>query len=809
MPRCPATCLPTALALALLGAILAGCRQEKPATPDDAPPSSPLEPQVASGLPPGVTEGKIQELVDQQDQLDSALYLPEVQAQDFGQTFVLLWDRLRRGDPWEALSKFHFDSILAPPFSGWQNLDLGLPGMQQGKLEGVVEELTHADYLAKIQDFSAQGWEVVQTEWHHIAFRPLRDDYEWCCGLIPDPGNAGEEDGDPPATSIFSFEIHARQDSQERRIQIKGDLRIVWTNFKTWDKTPYPGSIEIRDCTLLEQVGPPLFKKALEFDPLKEGKEGATQVGPVLVYDLLGHDGLPEIVLAGSNLLFKNLGDGEFGQTVFLPGEGVLPLQGAAIFADVNGDGNPDFLSSTAREKKLRFWPGSEDGSFSEFSRIAFDVVLEQPQALSAGDIDGDGDLDLYLGQWRQIYDKGSMPTPYYDALDGHPDFLLLNDGEGNFADATEGTPMETLRRHRTHSASFADLDGDGRLDLLTVSDFSGLDVFRNEGGGEFADVTADWIPERYAFGMSHVLDDFNGDGQTDLFMAGKNAATVGRLEGLGISREDFEVAEAMRMAMAYGNRLYLGRDGEFDVPDYRGQVARTGWSWGSGSADFDNDGDSDLYIANGYLSGSSAKDYSTRFWCHDLYVGTSEPDPLLHTFYSLVLGKSGWDVGKKVSWGGYSKNHLFLNDNGQGFRNAGFLAGAAFGFDARSVVTADLDMDGKMDLLVTRYNPATHSNALHVFLNQSRMKRNWIGVRFLDTPGLQVPGVTVTAKKSGRVWHRQIVNGDSYASQHPAQVHFGLGELENLDSLEIRWQNGQTQTIQSPQLNQYHLAAP
>jgi hypothetical protein len=751
------------------------------------PATEPGAAQDAAPQKPAVTESKVQELMDEQVELDESVYRFETQAQEHEATFVNLWDRLRRDDPWQVLEKFHFDELEFPSFPGWQPFDHGMPGLREAKLDGDTRKLTHEDYLAEIRKFSGQGWKVAQTEWHHSTYRPARNDQ--------------------PATSEVSFEIHLEHPASQRRIQVKGELGVTWTDFQTWDKTPYPGTIEVRKTQVLEQTGDPLFKEILEVNPLKMEPQVYPKVGPVLVYDL-DRDGLPEVVLAGSNLLYKNKGGGNFEKAEFLK-ETKLPHMDAAILGDFNGDGHIDFITAREDEKVLRFWPGGENGDFSQPSGIAFPTPLEHPHVITAGDIDKDGDLDLFLGQWRQPYEKGSMPTPYYDALDGHPDYLLLNDGTGKFTDATEGTPMAPKRTHRTFSASFADLDSDGNLDLLTVADFSGLDVFRNMGGGKFEDVTSSWVGERHAFGMSHVLDDFDGDGQQDFYMVGMSSTTARRLERLGIKREGFEKHDAMRMAMTFGNRLYLRRDGKFEEPPFRNDLARTGWSWGCASADFDNDGDRDLYVANGHLSGTSARDYCTRYWCHDVYTGDSKPSPLLHAFYSTVLGQGGWNIGGNVSWNGFEHNHLYLNQNGKGFRNTAFLAGMAHEYDARAVIATDLDLDGNPDLLVGRYDTSTYAFRLHIYRNQGDFGRNWVGVRLEDAPGRTTPGAVVTAKAGGKTWTRQVVTGDSFTAQHPAQVHFGLGKASALDSLEVRWQNGDSKTIQSPALGQYHMVVP
>ena len=765
-----------------IGLLVIGCTSEKPSPEppvQDKPPAPSASPQP--------TEKQVQELMDKQVELDQSVYRFESQAQEHEATFVNLWDRLRKEEPWEVLKKFHFETLQVPKFPGWQPFDYGVPGMREAPLDGDGRGYTHDAYLAEIEKFIGQGWKIIQTEWHHSTFRPKRNDR--------------------PATSEVSFEIHAEHAAKQRRIQIKGELGVTWTDFQTWDKTPFPGTIKVRKCTLLEQTGSPMFEEILHINPLTMEPKVYPKISPVLVYDL-NHDGLPEIILAGSNLLYKNMGSGKFEKSGFLQ-DTELPHMDAAILADFNGDGHVDFLSARQDDKKLRLWPGGENGDFSQPSVLAADVPLQHPHVITAGDIDKDGDLDLYVGQWRQPYEKGSMPTPYYDAKDGYPDYLLLNDGTGKFTDITEGSPIGEKRNHRTFSASFADLDNDGQLDLLTVADFSGLDVFRNKGGGEFEDMTGDWISQRHAFGMSHVLDDFDGDGQQDLYMVGMSSTTARRLERLGIKRDGFEKHDSMRMAMTFGNRLYLRQDGKFAEPAFRHDLARTGWSWGSASADFDNDGDRDIYVANGHLSGESARDYCTRYWCHDVYTGDSKPSPLLHAFYSNILGSGGWNIGHNVSWNGFEHNHLFLNNDGKGFRNTAFLNGVAPEYDARAVIATDLDLDGRPDLVVGRYNTRTYAFHLYIYRNQSTHPGNWVGIRLKDAPGRTTPGAVITAKSGGRTWTRLIVTGDSFTSQHPAQVHFGLGAAQSIDSLEVRWHNGDSKTLQSPGMNQYHLVEP
>ena len=122
-------------------------------------------------------------------------------------------------------------------------------------------------------------------------------------------------------------------------------------------------------------------------------------------------------------------------------------------------------------------------------------VSIRDPQCITCGDVDGDGDLDAFIGQYASTYMSGKLPTPYYDANDGHPAYLLINDGTGRFTDQTAAFGLAPKRHRRTYSASFVDLDEDRDLDLMVVSDFAGLDLYRNNGKGSSQILPIHWAP--------------------------------------------------------------------------------------------------------------------------------------------------------------------------------------------------------------------------------------------------------------------------------------------------------------------------
>ena len=758
--------------LAIISSCLfAGCDSNNVTSP-----SSPIAKQTS------INTNDIQNLSNQESHYDKTVFNNELEAQTYESTFVALWDKLRSTEPFKVFRQFPFAQLEYPSLSDWTNLTLGVENIRQTELNGEKISIDHSGYISIINQLEKDSWQVKQTEWHHSEFRPSSN------GKAP--------------ISIVSFEIHAINKKQQRRAAVKGQLKVTWTSNEIRPGLKMPGKIEVQDTTITDYIGKPAFTKLLEIDPKKIKSKPYPRVTPIIVHDL-DKDGQMEIILAGSNLVFRK--ENEKFQSQSMLKYPIIPLGEAGILADFNGDGEADFVSTSKEDGLLRIWEASKGGIFNKKSRITFNTRFDNPHTMTAGDVDLDGDLDLFIGQWKQPYMDGSMPTPYYNANDGYPDALLINDGNGNFTDNTENSGLAPKKNRRTYSASFADLDGDKDLDLFCVCDFSGIDVYQNDGKGSFTDMTDQLIEQRHGFGMGHTISDFNSDGILDIYMVGMSSTTARRLDRLNLGRKGFEKNDSMRAPMTYGNRLYFGGKNGFQQPKFSDDVARTGWSWGTGAADFDNDGDLDIYVANGHLSGNSALDYCTRFWCHDVYTGTSKPNETLETFFSGKL--SG--LGSNYSWNGFEHNHLFLSDNNTGYNNVAFLFGTAFEFDARAVVAADINADGRNDILVVQYDAKARQQRLFVMLNQLSTKGKWIGLHVNDAPGQASNGVTVKLFTKNRNDIRQFVTGDSFTAQHPTTAHFGLGENESVEKLEIHWPNGKMKTLRQPELGKYHQLKP
>ncbi|MCA9719864.1 MAG: CRTAC1 family protein, partial [Myxococcales bacterium] len=574
--------------------------------------------------------------------------------------------------------------------------------------------------------------------------------------------------------------------------------------------------LDARALELVERAGPDAFAPALELDPEPQIHVAARHVQPVLVHDLDG-DGRAEVLLVGANRLYRNRsakGAIKLVEEELLPKDVYYSMPGApfaAVLADVDGDGVVDLVTAHVAGD-INLFSGTSKGGFSTEPRVAarMPVPLDTPVALTAGDIDSDGDLDLFVGQYKRPYVHGQMPTPYYDANDGDPAYLLRNDGRGAFTDITDEAGLAAKRRRRTWSASLLDLDDDRKLDLIVVSDFSGLDLYKGDGAGHFTDVTAELVDERASFGMSHTIGDYNLDGFLDLYVVGMSSTTARRLEQLGLGREGHEDIQEMRMKMAYGNRLYDGdarhrlRAGAFAQ-----DVARTGWSWGSTSFDFDRDGDLDIYVVNGHISRETAKDYCTTYWRHDVYTGTSERDAELERFF---LDEFQTAISEGVSWNGFEHNKLFVTDPARGFVEAGFPLDVALEDDARATVSEDLDLDGRPDLLVVlakaragKVRGESTDERLAVLQNQWSSPNKWVGVRLGGARSPIGARVTVEVEGAPTQQHR-VVTGDSLQSQHAPHKLFGLGPEARVNAIAVEWADGTTTRLERPALDRYHV---
>jgi hypothetical protein len=462
------------------------------------------------------------------------------------------------------------------------------------------------------------------------------------------------------------------------------------------------------------------------------------------------------VVERGKNALYRGLPGGTFRDVtdeVGVAGEGQWG-SGVAV-ADYDRDGWPDiFVTSFGRNVLYR---NLGNGRFENVAARVGPIApggsggLESPgwnTGAAFFDADGDGDLDLYVASyidaslpdvlaakrtlsWRGLETVAVGPF----GLKGAPDHFFRNDG-GRFVDATAAAGLQDKALGFGFGVRAADFDGDGRIDLYVANDSDPNYLYRNEGKGVFKEIGT-WagaaLDENGAAqaSMGIAVGDADGDGVLDLFTTNFS--------------EDFST-------------LYRGvGDGLFEDVSKASGVGPATYrplSWGTAFADLDNDGDLDLVVASGHIYPQIDR--------HPELIGTFAQRNLLLENRSRPGAPSFRDATEEA---------------GPGFQEA---------WSSRGLAVGDFDNDGRLDILVS------HLDAPPSLLHNEGRGGAWLTVVCEGKHGETNPiGTRVTVRAGGRVQSRDIAAGDSFLSTHDPRPHFGLGPLEAVDEVVVRWPDG------------------
>lgn len=739
---------------------------------------------VPAGERPLVSESLSQEvdaLREQERWFAENLWEPEILAQQYGRVIEDLWDRLNSSE--ERLKVLAEVSLDRVEVGDWALVEvhsaLGIESWHA--VEGSSREMRRQEWERYLKDLELAGWVLDSIEFRHERFDPAEE------------GRA--------AQSGFALRADLRNRVTKVRVQVEGELGVRWKPVGSVDGLAGIEFIDGRKLNLWISRREVPFR--LLVDEEVAPPQHAHSLDPMLVQDL-DSDGRLELALANRNLLFRWTEEGVIQQSplcTFPPG-----LISTAGFADLDADGDTDYLC-VAREGLLMS-PGSSVGEFDRPARLLWPTPdsLEYPMTLSFADWDRDGDLDVFLGQYRIPYEGGSLPTPFYDANDGYPFYLLDNQGDGEFVDVTDSVGLGRYRNRRIYSASLVDLDAQGGADLVVVSDFAGVDVYLNDGRRRFRELNGSALGSHYGFGMAHSFADFNRDGLLDLLMIGMSSPTVSRLEHLGLWRPGLSSDRSLRREMTVGNRLFLSAaNGQYEQNSLSDSIARAGWAWGCGSGDFNNDGYPDVFIGNGLESRETVRDYESHYWLYDAWVADSENDSAAYLYFEEKFAATR---GRGYSYGGYETDRLYMNLEGTRFVELGYLWGVGEQRDSRNVVVSDWDGDGRIDILMSHFQKWPNPNLrIKIYRNELQDVKNWIGFRVANKPGNPNPlGVNISLQGPDYAATNELVTGDSYRSQSDNSLHFGLGDLTTIDRAIITDSQGGEQVLLNPAINQYHI---
>jgi len=779
-PPPPARSLPGRLALLLLllvGILVANAYLRRHSETSFRP--GPLATNTAT-LSPEVLQ-EFLAIEQREKQVATTTWAAEEAAQAWANGIDSFWNHLNqhRGElaPLIALPA---RSLTVPILEQPDDLPLGIRAWH-GSTNAPSSTFLPSD--PRVTAWLAEGWGLEQSEWRHVRFQPATNSL--------------------PAVSHFDVHLHFTRPTPPARAQVSSRLRITWPAADPTLSTAPPGDWVVEQLEVLRREGEAPFQEntRLAVPPLPR----TTWIDPLIVPST-AEDQPKQFFLAARNLRIVRAADGTWSASPISPHHPGLIF--TALLADFTGDGHDDLLCVV--RSGLVLLAGGANLAFEQPAQPAWLAPerLQYAQAITCGDIDNDGDLDIFLGQYRTPYEGGQMPRPFFDALDGPPAYLLRNRGDGHFDDITADSGLKAKRHRRSYGASFVDLDADGALDLLVTSDFAGVDVYANQGQGRFVDRTGLWLDDPRTFGMSHLFSDFDADGALDFFVAGMPQPTTDRLHALHLERPGYEAWTVERARVTVGNRLFFGTPTSFVQRSSGSGIAHAGWAWSATDLDLNHDRFPELHVVNGHETRSSVRDYEREFWLHDIYVGDSTPRPAVDAYFSSKFATTrsqGW------SYGGYDKNRLYLNLGGKRYVDAAHVLGLALENDCRNVVTDDFDSDGDQDLLVTTFEiwPVPRQT-LRLLENTLPREGHWIEIQPLSPNGHpSAIGATVHLRDAAGRQVRTLVTGAGYRSQPGIVARFGLGNVTDVDQVEVRWPGGRITRTNHLASDRRHVLVP
>lgn len=438
-----------------------------------------------------------------------------------------------------------------------------------------------------------------------------------------------------------------------------------------------------------------------------------------------------------------------------------------AVWGDYDNDGHLDLY--VVKWGCNILYHNNGNGTFTDVTEDAGVRDCGNGNAAVWVDYNDDSYPDIYIGNYFRYVDLWDlddtmvMHCDFETARDAGPNVFYRNNGDGTFTDVSY--ELGVADSGWTLDIGCADYDNDGDMDIINANDFGQDKVYRNNGDGSFTDITHQAIGWDTHKGMNVDFGDYNNDGYLDLYVS-------------NIYTQEY-VREGNQLYRNNGDGTYM--DVSFETETYDG-----GWSWGAKFWDLDNDGDLDLMNACGYISGGEGEYFT------DLAIAVTQPD------FDPTNAASWPTIGDKT-FSGYQPSRVWRNEGSEVFTEVAAELGLNDVGDGRGLAIADYDNDGDLDVYISNQG----QNAT-LYRNNSGNRNNWLELELRGTTSNHfVIGARAKVISGDFAQIREVEGGNAGHCQCGYRLHFGLGQRDKIDKVEIRWPCGYVQELTNVSVNQ------
>ena len=515
------------------------------------------------------------------------------------------------------------------------------------------------------------------------------------------------------------------------------------------------------------------------------------------------NDSLQDIFFTGnlvSNKLYLNKGNFEFEDITDKSGLNSKDIWSTGVsVVDINHDGFLDIYVCKSgppggERRNNELFINNGDLTFTESSK-AYGLDNEGLSTHAAFfDFDNDGDLDCYLlNNTIKSIGIGLDMVKDLRKIDSNQGNKLLRNDNDFFVDISKEAGIYTSDIGFGLGVTIGDINLDGWSDMFISNDFFEKDyLYINNQNGTFSESLEDYLNEISMGSMGADMADLNNDGFSEIFVTEMLPDRHDRR----VSKAVFDSWDKYQFSLNQGyfhqfnrNALQLNnQNNSFSEISRITGLDATDWSWGALIFDMDNDGNKDVFVANGIYKDLLDQDY-VNFLANPSIISNmikSEKEPvkkLIDMIPSEPLTNFAFKNLGSLKFDNVSEEF--------GFDNKTFSNGSAYG---------DFDNDGDLDLVINNVNMLSN-------IYENKSSNNWISFSF-DSSSKNKFGVgnKIFLYTKNGLQFQELSPMRGFQSSVDYRLNFGIGNISNVDSVKIVWNNNQESTLQNLKINSHHL---